>query len=111
MAETVEFTILDILQRDSAKPASELLSLDDLKAKWSFMTEDALSFIEDDYLTVKGENRKIKRVYVRHKDKEDDGVGSVLNECMSDCMNCSQEFGPFRWQHHCRACKYDVPVV
>lgn len=47
---------------------------------------------------------KVKRLYVRDRERNDDGVGWILNECVDNCMLCEAPFDTFRWKHHCRAC-------
>ena len=47
----------------------------------------------------------IRRVYVNtDQDHPFAEVGWVHNEDVISCMSCEQEFGFFRWRHHCRTC-------
>ena len=97
--------MLDLLCSDSIKEWSEFLTAEKLLKKEAFYENDqCFSFIEDDKVIIKGVAKKIKRVYVRDKDRTDDGVGWVLNEDIDRCMICDEEFNFYCWPHHCRAC-------
>ncbi len=51
------------------------------------------------------ENGSVKRVFVKAKDTGVLGsVGWVVNDNISKCMLCKNQFGFFTRKHHCRAC-------
>ncbi len=104
MASTRGLEILNLLSTDSAKSSSDLMTIYELKRAWPLVSKNvsAVSFLEDDFIMVKGVLSRVHKVYVRHIERIDDGVGWVLNECITSCMVCQQDFGAFLWRHHCR---------
>ena len=112
-----------MLCSDSIKLASNLLTAEQLlKSEDSFNQQTIISFIEDDEIKPKSKSKsksksrsnkdnkdikevvKVKRLYVRDIERNDDGVGWILNECIDKCMICNATFDSFCWKHHCRAC-------
>ena len=51
------------------------------------------------------DSTNIRRVYVSADETDAfSEVGWVHNENVVACLSCFQEFGWFRWRHHCRTC-------
>ena len=96
---------IDMLCKESIKDHSVLVSSEMLlKNERKYNEMGIFCFTDDDKICWNGEIIKIKRLYVRDVERDDDGVGWVLNQYIKNCMVCNSEFGSFCWQHHCRAC-------
>ena len=65
---------------------------------------DQVLFYEEENVYILGEQRTIKRLYVRRPDVKYVGVGWVINEDINFCMICAKQFGFFLYRHHCRSC-------
>ena len=94
--------MLNLLGSDSQKDWAGVLDVEEIEKFYA--NEICFSFIEEDSVIIKGDSKKIKRVYVRDKDRSDDGVGWVLLSDIDRCMICNDEFNMYCWPHHCRAC-------
>jgi hypothetical protein len=65
---------------------------------------DRVLFYEEETMYAIGQQRNIKRLYVRRPNEKHVGVGWVINEDIDFCMICSKQFGFFLYRHHCRSC-------
>ena len=65
---------------------------------------EAVMFVEEEEIQVRGETRKVRRLYIRPPNSDFVGVGWIINEDITGCMVCGESFGLFRWPHHCRSC-------
>jgi hypothetical protein len=95
-----------ILKENVLKPGTEFRTK--LESRLS-MTEfkrvqNTTMFVEDEEITINGEKRKVKRLFVRDDNSNITGVGWIINEDITACMICGLSFGIFRWPHHCRSC-------
>jgi hypothetical protein len=61
-------------------------------------------FYEEETMFAAGQQRKLKRLYVRKPNEKHVGVGWVINEDINICMICARQFGFFLYRHHCRSC-------
>lgn len=61
-------------------------------------------FYLDENVNIFGEQRSIRRLYVRQHGSLFEGVGWIVNEDIDFCMICTRKFGLFLYRHHCRSC-------
>lgn len=61
--------------------------------------------LEAEEIEIDGRKKVIRRVHVERRDRKLKNFGWVINEYLTECMLCANQFSLCcRWRHHCRCC-------
>ena len=98
---------LEVLKKDVGKSSNELFTKDQMiiearKSSSDLKSAPVLSYIETEEMLMKGSTHYIWRLYAPIGN--DDGVGWILDQDISECIICTAKFSAFNRRHHCRSC-------